>query len=154
MVRPCELPSFGIASIDSASVAAARWFTEPLLDAGDTTAGLRTININEQIPVDLESILYRDYRLIAEMYEMVGNSSRAQYWSDRADRSRAAIIDLHWDSSAMIFKDYNMSSNALSDRWSVAAYYPYWSEIFPDEVLANASSAQKAFSGLAYLTAQ
>ena len=131
-----------------------RWFTQPLLDADDTTAGLRTLNINEQIPVDLESILYRNYRLIAEMYTMIGNDTRSSYWSDRADRSREAVIDLHWDSEALAFRDYNMSANALSDRWSIAGYYPYWSEIFPEEVLSNSSTAQRAFSGLAYLSGQ
>jgi alpha,alpha-trehalase len=85
---------------------------------------------------------------------MDGNSSRAAYWEDRASKSRAAILDLHWDSEALAFREYNMSSNALSDRWSIAGYYPYWSGVFPDEVVQDTQTAQKAFSGLAYLTGQ
>ena len=135
-------------------ISAGRWFTEPQLNTDDTTAGLRTLDINEIIPVDLESILYRNYRQIAELHEMAGNTSRAKYWSDRADKSRAAIIDLHWDSEALAYREYNLTSKALLPRWSIAGYYPYWSGIFPEEVTQSASSAEKAFSGLAYLTAQ
>lgn len=131
----------------------ARWTKEPLADTEDTTAGLRTLNTNEQIPVDLESILYRDYRLIARMYDMLGNETRKAYWNDRAEKSKAAVIDLHWDKEAMAFRDYNMTSGQLADIWSTAGYYPYWSEIIPDEVLQSEANAQKAFSGLGYITA-
>lgn len=164
----------------------ARWLKDPLANVTDTTASLRSINTNEQIPVDLESILYRDYRLIARMYDMVGNKSRKDYWNDRADKSKAAVLvrddkrshatmgilllrltagsllvaaplsfqDLHWDKDALAFRDYNLTSGKLADVWSTAGYYPYWSEIIPDEVLQSETKAQKAFSGLAYITAR
>lgn len=131
----------------------ARWFREPLAFVEDTTAALRTINTNAQIPVDLESILHGSYQILARYYTRLGNQSRSDYWADRAEKSRAAVLDLHWDPEAVVFRDYNMTSSSRADIWSTAAYYPYWNNIIPSEVLSNETTAQKAFSGLAFLTA-
>jgi len=131
----------------------ARWGTDPLASPDDTTAGLRNLNVTGQIPVDLNAILYRNYVILSQYHTRVGNDSRSQYWSDRAKDLREAIIDLHWDSEALMFRDFNLTANARADIWYLASYWPYFSGIIPDEVLSNQTSAQKAFSGLSYLTA-
>lgn len=132
----------------------ARWGTDPLAYPSDTTAGLRNLNVTGQIPVDLNAILYRNYVILAEYHEKLGNSSRSQYWDDRARKLKSAILDLHWDSQALIFRDFNMTANAKADKWFLASYWPYFSGIIPNEVLTDQSAAQKAFSGLGYLTAK
>lgn len=132
----------------------ARWGTDPLASPDDTTAGLRNLNVTGQIPVDLNAILYRNYVILSQYHTRVGNDSRSQYWSDRAKDLREAIIDLHWDSEALMFRDFNLTANARADIWYLASYWPYFSGIIPDEVLSNQTSAQKAFSGLSYLTAK
>lgn len=132
----------------------ARWGTDPLASPNDTTAGLRNLNVTGQIPVDLNAILYRNYEILAGYHEQLGNSSRSQYWQGRARNLRAAIIDLHWDSQALMFRDYNLTAEAKADIWYLASYWPYFSGIIPDEVISNQTAAQKAFSGLGYLTAK
>jgi len=130
-----------------------RWATNPTANLTDNLPSLRTLDLVSIVPVDLNSILYRNYVLLSELYERTGNTSRSDYWSDRAETLRGAIIDLFWDSEALLFKDYNITSGGRHDLWSTAAYYPYWSGIIPDEVLSNQTTAQKAMSGLAYITA-
>lgn len=71
---------------------AGRWARQPLANTNDSQANLRTLNINNQIPVDLNSILYRNYVLISSLYNITGNSSRSQYWAQRAASTREAIL--------------------------------------------------------------
>ena len=65
-----------------------------------------------------------------------------------AGNLRSAILDLFWDPSKLAFYDFNTTSNARNDVFSVAHFYPFWSGIIPDEVLGNETAAFGAFSSV------
>lgn len=52
------------------------------------------------------------------------------------------------------FYDFNVTANARAKYWTVPSMWPYWSGIFPKEVLASQYTAQRAFAPVAYLTAR
>ncbi|KAG7085792.1 hypothetical protein E1B28_003333 [Marasmius oreades] len=74
------------------------------------TADLTKLNLRSTIPVDLNSILYRNHLLLADLH---GSSDTAA-----AERHRMAaaslkdgILDLFWDSNKAAFCDFNLKTN-------------------------------------------
>lgn len=68
-------------------------------------------------------LLSKMYLLNASSY----NATRSNYWQVRAEQRKAAVLDLFWDPERFAFYDFNTTSNARAQYWSVASYYPYWS---------------------------
>lgn len=126
-----------------------RYSAQPLAGGtNNTNPTLRTLNVRNIIPIDLNSILYKAHTLAADMYTSSGNSSAAATHLAVAASLREGILDLFWDSSKLAFYDYNLTSNARNDLYSAATFYPLWNGIIPDEVLESTENAFGFFAGL------
>ncbi|KAH9932786.1 glycoside hydrolase family 37 protein [Epithele typhae] len=126
-----------------------RWTKEPL--AGTATNQnpiLRSLNIRSIVPVDLNSILYNAHLLLADLYDQQGNSDAAKTHRATAEPIREGVLDLNWDASKLAFYDFNTTSNARSEIFSAATFYPLWNSIVPDELLASSDKAFGFFSSL------
>ncbi|ESK84799.1 glycoside hydrolase family 37 protein [Moniliophthora roreri MCA 2997] len=123
----------------------ARWLSNFTAHSADLT----TLRIRDTIPVDLNSILYRNHLLLADLYDSVGsNSSTAESHRSRAASLREGIIDLFWDSEKAAFYDFNFQTNARNNFFSVVTFYPMWSGIIPDDILRSPERAFAAFSSV------
>lgn len=120
-----------------------RWMKEPLAGgAADPNPALRSLNIKNIVPVDLNSILYNAHVVLARLYTSQGNSSAADTHTQNANTIRTGVLDLFWDNQKLAFYDFNTTSNARNTIWSTATFYPLWAGIVPPEL---ASSSQNAF---------
>ncbi|EIW74545.1 glycoside hydrolase family 37 protein [Coniophora puteana RWD-64-598 SS2] len=111
------------------------------------SAGLRSLNVRNHVPVDLNSILYKAHILLAELYG-TSNASAVSAHQQTAASIREGILDLHWDADKLAFYDFNLTSNARNSIFTMANFYPLWNGIVPEEVLANASSAFAHFAAV------
>ncbi|KAH7884995.1 glycoside hydrolase family 37 protein [Phlebopus sp. FC_14] len=109
--------------------------------------GLRTLNVKNNIPICLNSILYKARLLLADLY---GNSNATAATTHRqvATNIRAGILDLMWDANKLAFYDFNLTSNTRNGLFSAATYYPVWNGIIPDEILASQSNAFGYFAAV------
>ncbi|KAF5382427.1 hypothetical protein D9615_002774 [Tricholomella constricta] len=121
-----------------------RWFAHT--DDGSND-GLRSLNVRNTIPIDLNSILYKNHVLLANLYGS-DNSSAASRHRTAAAALRAGIIDLLWDPSKLAFYDYNLATKARNNIFTAANFYPLWSGIVPDEILSGQEKAFGYFSSL------
>ncbi|KAJ7776820.1 glycoside hydrolase family 37 protein [Mycena maculata] len=117
-----------------------RWLT-------NVTAGLRSLNVKNIVPVDLNSILYKNRVLMAGFYG-TSNASAAARHTAAAASIKAGVLDLFWNATKLAFYDFNLASNARNDLFSAATFYPIWSGIIPPEVLANSTNAFGVFASL------
>ncbi|KAK7001795.1 trehalase [Favolaschia claudopus] len=117
-----------------------RWLT-------NVTQGLRALNVRGTLPVDLNSILYKNRVLMAQLY---GNSNSGAVARHRAAAAalKEGVLDLFWDSTKLAFYDFNLQSKTRNELFSAAHFYPFWSGIIPKEVLANSTNAFGAFAAL------
>ncbi|KAG0150475.1 hypothetical protein CROQUDRAFT_38208 [Cronartium quercuum f. sp. fusiforme G11] len=123
---------------------------EPTLDPINNTPTLKTLNI-----VDLNSIMYKNYLALSELYQRTENStSKSLYWSSKANELKHTILDLFWDEKRLSFYDFNLTSNYFSQFWTPASYTPYWGGIYPEVMIKDELVAQKALAGPAYLTSR
>jgi len=130
---------------------AARWAKAPY-----SSEPLRTLNVNAIVPVDLNSILYNNMRLLSEMYKLSGSSQNytaSSLWASKAAERRQSVIDLCWNEERSTFYDYNTTSSQQIIRWTPTTYYAYWSHLFPDSMLNSPAKAQDAFRSLGYIIA-
>lgn len=118
-----------------------RWFSQ-----ANAAAGLRSLNIRNTIAVCLNSILHKNHLLLADLYP--ASDPAVQRHRTAANNLKSGILDLFWDSQKVAFYDFILDTNARSNVFSAAAFYPFWSGVIPDEVAANATTAFSAFSSV------
>ncbi|KAI0060461.1 glycoside hydrolase family 37 protein [Artomyces pyxidatus] len=128
-----------------------RFVSQPLAGgSANTNPALRSLNVKNHIPVDLNSILYKANTILAELYVLgdTKNQSAATQHEATAASIRAGILDLFWDSSKLAFYDFNLTSNTRNSIFTAATFYPLWAGIIPDEILSSASNAFGFFSSI------
>ncbi|KAK2465281.1 hypothetical protein APHAL10511_002635 [Amanita phalloides] len=117
-----------------------RWFYD-----GFGAQGLRSLNVRSTIPVDLNSILYKNHILLAGLYGS-SNHTAASGHKSAAAALREGILDLFWDQTKLAFYDFNLRTNARNTVFSTATFYPLWSGILPPEVVGSSNAAFGFFS--------
>ncbi|KAJ6455467.1 trehalase [Mycena sanguinolenta] len=111
------------------------------------TLGLRALNVRGLVPVDLNSMLYKNRILMAQLYG-TSNASAVARHTAAAAAIKEGLLDLCWNATKLAFYDFNLLTNTRNAVFSVATFYPFWSGIIPPEVLSNATNAFGAFSAL------
>ncbi|KAG9120115.1 hypothetical protein FRC07_004534 [Ceratobasidium sp. 392] len=127
----------------------ARWMKDPFDQKQyPVSRQMNHLRIRNLIPVDLNSILYRCYKLMALMYKEAHNNESpfATDYSERherwAGRLHEAIMKLHWDPENLAFFDFVLNNDTsqtprqggIQRFWSGASLVPYWAEIWPEEL--------------------
>ncbi|KAI0276733.1 glycoside hydrolase family 37 protein [Russula aff. rugulosa BPL654] len=115
-----------------------------------TVPALRSFNVKNHIPVDLNAILYKSNLILADFYMSgrYGDRAVASKYRATAANIRAGILDLLWDSSKLAFYDFNLTSNSRNTILSAATFYPLWAGIIPHELISNSSNAFGFFSSI------
>lgn len=109
----------------------ARWFEDE--DKFETIATTRII------PVDLNSLLYHMETVMAELYELDGQSEKAQQFDELATTRKEAILKYCWDSERQFFTDYFFVKEQFSDRVTLAGAFPLFFGICtPDQAISQA----------------
>ncbi|KAG6902407.1 hypothetical protein C0995_000333 [Termitomyces sp. Mi166 len=131
-----------------------RWFA-PTADGSND--GLRSLDVRNTIPIDLNSIL-------SDLYGR-DDSEAVSSHREAAAALRAAILDLLWDPTKvglaiaaitsqltfilkLAFFDYNLATKSRNSVYSAANFYPLWSGIIPSELLSSSDKAFGYFSSL------
>ncbi|KAF9976671.1 hypothetical protein BGZ73_008068 [Actinomortierella ambigua] len=105
------------------------------LNKSDPASILRSLAVESFIPVDLNSLMYMNERQLAEWHRARGNDDKADHYDQAADERHEAILALLWNADLAEFRDFNLTSRAHSEVWSVTNYWPYWARIYPDQVV-------------------
>jgi alpha,alpha-trehalase len=99
-----------------------RWMRDP--------TDLRTLETVDLIPVDLNSILYDDERLIGSLLTaraQAGDSAAAARFFTAADARRQALLAVAFDSARGFFFDVRWKTGErVTDRPTLAAAYPLY----------------------------
>ena len=90
----------------------------------------------------------KSHLILGDYFEKAGSTSKATSHRNSASKLQAGILDLFWDSNKLAFYDYNLTSNARNNIYSVATFYPFWVGIVPPDVLSDQSKAFGAFASI------
>ncbi|KAI0036264.1 Six-hairpin glycosidase-like protein [Vararia minispora EC-137] len=116
----------------------------------DTAPALRSLNIVNHVPVDLNSILYKSHTLLAELYarNVSANATLASTHTSLASALASGILDLLWDPTRLAFYDFNLTSHTRNSLFSAASFYPLWVGLTPPSLHTNVTAAQGYFASL------
>ncbi|XP_038065290.1 trehalase-like [Patiria miniata] len=95
-----------------------RWFGEQ--------GTLRSIRTKEIVPVDLNSILCLNEKLMADFYERAGDTSKAAEFRTAHQARRAAIRDIFWSDTSGAWLDYDLKSSANNNQFYLSCVVPMW----------------------------
>ena len=102
-----------------------RWFNQ----SGAGNGQFESIHTTEIIPVDLNSILYKNALSLAKFSELTGDQSKAKEYLDLANRRRRAIEALLWDESSGVWGDYDMKTQTRTQAFYASIVVPLWAGI-------------------------
>ncbi|KAK3329058.1 glycoside hydrolase family 37 protein [Apodospora peruviana] len=144
-----------------------RYLARPNDAAEDVYFPLRSLNVLEIVPLDLNSILYQNEVTISNFLKLSGNESAADEWANLAEKRSEAMYTLMWNSSLWSYFDYNLTSNSQNiyipaDEdaapldtagapkgqqviFHVASFFPFWTGAAPDQLKNNPLAVQQAF---------
>jgi alpha,alpha-trehalase len=146
----------------------ARWLKNPSDAVNDNYFPLRSLNVVNTIPVELNSILYYNEITIAEFHRREGNYAAAREWAQRAANRSEAMTAILWNAEHYSYFDYNLTSSAqniytLADNSStplslsgapagqqiwfqISQFYPFWTGAAPESIKRSPTALRRVFS--------
>ncbi|XP_034650256.1 uncharacterized protein LOC117889862 isoform X2 [Drosophila subobscura] len=105
-----------------------RWF---IARDGTNRGTLKDIQTTSIVPVDLNVILFRSAKILAEFNRKAGHNSKVEEYSDIACGLVKAVRDVLWNEEAGIWLDYDMLNNRPRPYFSASNFSPLWARAFP-----------------------
>ncbi|KAH8269400.1 hypothetical protein KR018_002495, partial [Drosophila ironensis] len=105
-----------------------RWFVTADGTNRGTILDTRPCDI---VPVELNAIIFRSCKILAEFNRKAGNFRRADEHLERACSLVKAIRDILWNDEAGIWLDYNLVNNTSRNYFCSTNFAPLWARAYP-----------------------
>lgn len=109
-----------------------RWFSE--------NGSFASIQTTEVVPVDLNSLLYKTERIIAQAYRISGDSDREQIFEKKAVLRRQAVQNYCWDAGRSAYVDVNWRDGRRRSVLSLAMSVPLFCGLATSEEAIQVAS--------------
>jgi alpha,alpha-trehalase len=102
-----------------------RWFRDE--------TKMETIHTTDIIPVDLNCLLYDLEMTLSEAYGHSSFSEPSDYFLEKAEKRKKALLDNLWDEDRKFFMDYDSEGNKSTRVMSLAGVFPLFFKIATKE---------------------
>lgn len=102
-----------------------RWFKD--------VATMQTIHTTDIIPVDLNCLLYFYEETISKAYKLKGEEEKKAFYSNLAEKRKAAILKYCWDKDRNFFMDFDFVEDRTTPAYTLAASFPLYFHIATPE---------------------
>ena len=116
------------AAAESGMDFSSRWFAD-----GRTLAAIETTSI---APVDLNCLLYDAEITLYDLYK-TSNPAKAEFYLSRAENRKNAINELMYDPGRQFYTDYNFRKGARRGSLTLAAMYPFFLKVAPENRISG-----------------
>ncbi|KAH8285450.1 hypothetical protein KR054_009463, partial [Drosophila jambulina] len=106
-----------------------RWFVSG--KCASTDGNLSHTKPSAIVPVELNAIIFRSGKILAEFNRKAGNARKAEEYQDRSCVLVKAIRDILWNSQAGIWLDYDVEKNQSRNHFCCTNFAPLWARAFP-----------------------
>ena len=90
-------------------------------------------NCNQIAAVDLNSLIAKNYKIIAGLYELLGNNRLKEIYLEKFNFLKQLIQKVFWDEKRGGFFDYCPTENRLLSIYSCASFFPLWCNLATEE---------------------
>lgn len=105
-----------------------RWF---VAQGGSNEASLKDTKPSAIVPVELNAIIFRSGKILAEFNRKAGNAKKGDEYQDRSCALVKAIRDVLWNEKAGIWLDYDVVNNQSRNYFCCTNFAPLWARAFP-----------------------
>ncbi|XP_039482661.1 trehalase [Drosophila santomea] len=105
-----------------------RWFVS--VD-GSNKGSFRDTKTSAIVPVELNCIVFRSGKILAEFNRKAGNTKKADEYQERACGLVRAIRNNLWNAQAGIWLDYDLVNNKPRNYFCCTNFAPLWARAFP-----------------------
>ncbi|MBA4166137.1 MAG: alpha,alpha-trehalase TreA [Chitinophagaceae bacterium] len=109
------------ASAESGWDFCSRWFRD--------TMHINTIETTDMVPVDLNALLYAYEIILAKAATANDQPAKATMYNKQAQKRKTAVLKYCWNDDLHYFFDYDIIEKHTSDRWSIAAAMPLFTQL-------------------------
>lgn len=103
-----------------------RWFYD---EHGSTNTNLSFIQTSRSVPVDLNSILAKAFRELADLYLYIDKTVEATFWIEEAIKMIEAIDAVHWNSEDKMWYDYDTQFKQHRKEFFISNLTPLWAQV-------------------------
>ncbi|RLU23209.1 hypothetical protein DMN91_003412 [Ooceraea biroi] len=103
-----------------------RWFVHEGTNKGNLT-NLKTRSI---IPVDLNTIIYRNAVLLAKYNRQMGNQTKSAYYDGIAEKWKVGVEMVLWHEEVGAWLDYDISNDIKRDYFYPTNILPLWTNCY------------------------
>lgn len=104
-----------------------RWFFD---SEGGNSGNLSNVEVSRLIPVDLNSILCKSFKVLAEFYKEIGDSKNSIFWSEKAIHWQKLIDQVLWNEEDGVWYDYDIKLQKHRKYFFPSNVAPLWMECF------------------------
>ncbi|KAK3107317.1 hypothetical protein FSP39_011735, partial [Pinctada imbricata] len=133
---------------DISSACESGWdFSSRWLSRDTESLSLNTLTTRDIIPVDLNSLLYLNEKILSEFFRLLGNDSKSSMYLNYSHVRKEAIEAVFWNEERGIWQDYSIATNASRDYFFPSNLFP----LFVDSVDDKTTKITKVLEYLDYL---
>jgi len=107
-----------------------RWVID---SKGGCTGGMESIKAKLIIPVDLNSLMYKNYATLAGFLNQLDRQVESKICQVKADQMKTAVMSVLFDSDSKTWRDYDMSNKKQRDFYYASNIFPLWADCYPEE---------------------
>jgi len=105
-----------------------RWFKDPTHFA----KGTRDIDILDIVEVDLNAIMCKVEKQLADLFDEIGDSDKADLYRGYAKTRSAAFSELFWNGDDGIWQDWSLSGQSHRTNFYASYVSPWWADCHGD----------------------
>ena len=105
-----------------------RWFDQ----SGPKIGKFESMHTMEIIPVDLNSILYKNAQSLSKFHNLTGNNPKSIQYQELANQRKLAIEALLWNEAAGIWADYDVTTSSNIRAFYACVVVPLWAGLARD----------------------
>jgi len=104
-----------------------KWFVGP---SGEVTLDLKDIRARHIVPVELNSYLCKNARVLKEMHTKVGDEENARVFAGHERALREGIDQMLWNEEDGTYYDYDLENKKPRNSFFVTNVAPFWADCF------------------------
>ncbi|XP_042218220.1 trehalase-like isoform X2 [Homarus americanus] len=106
-----------------------RWFINNNTNKGT----LLNVNVTSIVPVDLNSLLCMNARILSQFYIKLGNYSMSKLYKDIADQKNETMAKIFWDDTDGTWYDIDINADGKRRHFYLSNIHPIWSDCYGQE---------------------
>ncbi len=111
-----------------------RWIIDNYGENGSHGVKLSDVNTCFIIPVDLNSLMYKNYGHMASFYRELKNEEKAKLYEKKARTVLSTICNLLWDPHENMWFDWDMKNHKRRKYFYASNFFPLWAEAYPPKL--------------------